>query len=143
MENKEQTNSNEREIQALIGRYLHLRSSNEPAAANAPHMDDDQLSAFTEGNLSQREARPIVSHLVDCSYCRHITADLVRLDFALAETEPTRATAATSEPSRVSEALSGLLARIFGTSGSAVFAHEEPKKDEGEDDKKKEKEDDN
>ena len=141
MENKEQTNSNEREMQALIGRYLNLRSSREPVAANAPHMDDDQLSAFAEGNLSQREARPIVSHLVDCSFCRHITADLVRLDFALAETETAPAAAAASEPSKVSEVLSGLLARIFGTSGSAVFAHEDPKKDEA-DDKKEEKDND-
>src|SRR5438128_3320148 len=136
MEKQEQTNSNERDIQALIGRYLNLRTSNEPAAANAPHMDDDQLSAFTEGNLSRRETRPIVSHLVDCSFCRHITADLVRLDFALAATESAPAASAASEPSKVSEVLSGLLARIFGSSGSAVFAHEDSKENEADEAKK-------
>ena len=141
MENKEHASSNEKDIQALVGRYLNLRSANDPVAGNAPHMDYDQLSAFTEGNLSEREARPMVNHLIDCSFCRHITADLVRLDFALAETETPRSAATESEPSKVSEVLSGLLARIFGTSGSAVFAHEDPKKDENNDEEKKKEED--
>ena len=116
-------------IQALLGHYLNLRSSNEPAA-NVQHLDEDSLSAFTEGNLSLREAEPIVSHLVDCSFCRHITAELVRLDLAFAEMGHMPGETRSSEPSKVSEVLSSLLSRIFGSSDAAVFAHEDPKKDD-------------
>ena len=40
--------------------------------------------------------------------------------------------AETSEPSRVSGVLSGLLSRIFGTSDGAVFAHNEEKDEEAD-----------
>lgn len=129
MEKKQQTNPNEMEIPALLGRYLNLRWANE-SSANMQHLDDDLLSAFTEGNLSSREAEPIISHLVDCSFCRHITAELVRLDLALAELDHTPAQARLREPSKVSEVLSSLLSRIFGSNDAAVFAHEDPKKDD-------------
>jgi hypothetical protein len=136
---KEQTNTSEMQIQALLGRYLNLRSSNESPDGRA-HLDEDSLTAFTEGNLSLREAEPIVSHLVDCTYCRHITAELVRLDLAFAEADTAPALASESAPSKVSEVLSGLLSRIFGTSDAAVFAHEDPKKDEEDEDKAEDEE---
>lgn len=140
MEKKEQTNSNEIKIQALLDRYLNLHSSN-GALANVQHLDEDLLSAFIEGNLSSREAEPIVSHLVDCSFCRHITAELVRLDLAFAEMEHTQAQARVSAPSRVSKVMSNLLSRIFGSGDAAVFAHEDPKKGEDEEAKTEEEKD--
>ena len=123
-------NSQEAMMQGLIGRYLKVRSAESRNATSAgPHLDMDSLAAFTEGNLSAGEARPMVSHLVDCSFCRHITAELVRLDLAFSDNPVMSPAAETSEPSRVSEVLSGLLSRIFGTSDGAVFAHNEEKDD--------------
>ena len=133
MENKGQMNSQEAMMQGLIGRYLKVRSANERnTAAKGPHLDNDSLAAFTEGNLSELEARPMVRHLVDCSFCRHVTAELIRLDLAFAVNSVMSPAAETSEPSRVSGVLSGLLSRIFGTSDGAVFAHNEEKDEEAD-----------
>ena len=127
----------ENKIQGLLDRYLRQRaSSSVPALASESHLNDDSLTAFVEGNLSAREARPMVSHLVDCSFCRHVTTELVRLDLAFAETDVIESRAETSEPSSVSEVLSGILSRIFGTNDGAVFAHQE---NESEEDAEKEK----
>ncbi len=128
-------------MQGLIGRYLKVRSTVErDAAANSPHLDNDSLAAFTEGNLSELEARPMMSHLVDCSFCRHVTAELIRLDLAFADNPAIIRAAETSEPSKVSAVLNGLLSKIFGTSDGAVFAHNE--KDEPADKPKDKEEDD-
>jgi hypothetical protein len=130
MENTGQMNSQEAMMQGLIGRYLRVRSAeSRNATAAGPHLDTDSLAAFTEGNLSAAEARPMVSHLVDCSFCRHVTAELIRLDLAFADNPPVNQAVETAEPSKVSEVLSGLLSRIFGTSDGAVFAHNEKDED--------------
>lgn len=134
MENKGK-NLEELRIQGLLDRYLNRQTAN-GLAEN--HLDEDSLTAFVEGNLNERESKPIVSHLVDCSFCRHVTTELVRLDFAFAG-EPIQAIVPEKEPSKVSEVLNGLLARLFGTGDSAVFAHhetEEPNKDEEIDEEK-------
>jgi len=131
MENKGYMTPQESAIKDLVGQYLKVRSEADfNRSANGPHLDHDSLAAFTEGNLSAREAKPLVSHLVDCSFCRQVTAELVRLDMAFAETPAAAPITETIEPARVSEVLSGLLSRIFGTTDGAVFAHEEKDEDE-------------
>jgi hypothetical protein len=142
MENKEYMTPQEAAIQNLVGQFLKARSANNfNRAAGGPHLDQDSLAAFTEGTLSEREAKPIVSHLVDCSFCRHITAELIRLDMAFAEAPAATQIAETAEPRRVSEVLSGLLSKIFGTTDGAVFAHEEKKEDEEKKSENKDSED--
>jgi hypothetical protein len=136
MNNKGQINSEDLRIQGLIDNYLRFRSSN-AIINNDKHLDEDTLTAFVEGNLSPRESAPALRHLVDCSFCRHVTAELVRLDFAFADQEAAMpATARQSEPTSVSDVLSNLLSRIFGTSDSAVLAHQEPEEEKKEEDKK-------
>lgn len=125
MGSTENINVGDVRFQGLLKSYLRLRSSTGSPQITTHHLDEDTLSAFTEGNLSQREATPIVSHLADCSFCRHKTAELVRLDLAFAESELSPAIVETREPSKVSEVLSGILSRLFGTGEAAVFAHEE------------------
>jgi hypothetical protein len=127
MENKWQLQAQDIQIQGLLDNFLKLRSAdNYQGMSKENHLSDDSLAAFVEGNLNQRETKPIVSHLVDCSFCRHVTAELVKLDYAFAETEEIRGVnTGVSEPSRISEVLNGLLARIFGSNDGAVFAHEE------------------
>jgi len=144
MKNLEKNNAPEAMIESLVGQFLKARSGTEfNRSADGPHLDHDSLAAFTEGNLSEREAQPIVSHLADCSFCRHVTAELIRLDLAFADAPAPAPIAAAAEPSKISEVLSGLLSRIFGTSDGAVFAHnadskaEEPEADnEGEEEER-------
>lgn len=119
-------------IQGLLARYLALRPAGTSSNVGSSHLDEDTLSAFTEGRVSDREATPVILHLTDCNFCRHRTVELVRLDlnFAdLSDAAPVRETSA--EPASISSVLSGILARIFGTNDAAVFAHEE-RKDESE-----------
>ena len=132
MENKGKINPIDLKIQGLLDRYLRVRSANKGFENGQTHLDEDSLAAFVEGNLTRREAQPMVNHMVDCSFCRNITAELVRLDLAFAEnTQPVEAIE--SQPTKVSEVLSGILSRIFGTSDGAVFAHhEEDSKEEKE-----------
>lgn len=126
MENKGLTNPQDIQIQGVIDRYLRSTVTSD-SLGSGQHLDEDSLAAFTEGNLSLREARPIVSHLVDCSFCRHVTAELIRLDLAFAE--ELQVAAVENQPSRISEVLNNLLSRIFGNNEGAVFAHQEKDED--------------
>ena len=137
MEKITQLNPQELQIQGLLDRYL--ASKNKISEAGTAHIDEDSLSAFVEGTLNYRESENVVSHLVDCGFCRHASAELIRLELAFAEEEIPAALPSSNEPSRISEVLSGLFSKIFGTADGAVFAHEEPKKDEKKDESKDEK----
>lgn len=136
MENDGKINPSELKIQGLLDRYLRFQSKTNEFETQA-HLDEDSLTAFVEGNLSKREAQPMIAHLVNCSFCRHVTAELVKLDLAFAEeTDPIAAVE--SQPTKVSEVLSGILSRLFGTNDDAVFAHHEEEEESEEDEDKKE-----
>ncbi len=139
MENTGNINSEELKIQRLLNRYLNRQSTANVLSIQENHLDEDSLTAFVEGNLNERESKPMVSHLIDCSFCRHVTAELVRLDFAFAD-EQVPVFVKESQPSKVSEVLNGLLARIFGTGDSAVFAHHETEEKVETDEENKEEE---
>lgn len=133
MKNEAQNTTPDVRIQGLLEQYLRLRASDRDLTqAGDRHLDEDSLNAFVEGNVGEREAAPILTHLVDCSFCRHVTAELVRLDFAFAETDGAGAIAESREPAKVSEVLSGILSRIFGTNDGAVFAHQESEEEESD-----------
>jgi hypothetical protein len=133
MNNKEQIKSEELRIQGLLDRYLRFRSS---TANPSAHLDEDSLSAFVEGRLTRNESSTILRHLVDCSFCLHVTSELAKLEMAFSEESLTDSVPA-AEPTRISDVLNGLLSRIFGTQNdAAVFAHEEKPEDEKEEDKK-------
>jgi len=130
MENTGKRSADELKIQELLGAFLASRESLKSSAAETSyHLDEDSLAVFAEGNLSERESMPVISHLVDCGFCRHKTAELVKLDLDFAGADQPM-TVADREPSKISEVLSGLLAKIFGTTDEAVFAHHEKKEDE-------------
>ena len=136
MENTQPNSTENVKIQGLIGRYLGLRKRGIGSGNSGGHLDEDTLNAFTEGTLSEREALPLVNHLSDCSFCRHRTVELVRLDLHFAELDAPVLLHEMQEPASVASVLNGILSRIFGSSEAAVFAHEEPEKKE--DDEKKE-----
>jgi len=50
--------------------HLHLRRRAQIAPPIAPdeHLDDDLLSAFTEGRLNENESAPVLKHLVACPF---------------------------------------------------------------------------
>ena len=127
MENKKFTDSQDIQIQGLLDRYLRSQALNKNVISGE-HLDEDLLAAFTEGNLNEREAQPIVSHLVECSFCRHVTAELARLELAFAG-EDVQAVASENQPSKISEVLSALLSRMFGANDGVVFAHQEKEAD--------------
>lgn len=124
MKNKWLKDPQDVQIQGLLDRYMRSRIPGEDFTAQMEHLDDDSLTAFIEGNLGERETKPIINHLVGCSFCRHVTAELIKLDFAFAE-ETIQIAVDKNQPSRISEVLSNLLTRIFGANDDAVFAHQE------------------
>ena len=135
MINQGQINSEELRIQGLLDRYLKFRS----AAGSETHLDDDSLSAFVEGRLGERELSPVIKHLIECSFCLNVTAELTKLEMAFAE-EKLPVVAPVSEPVKVADVLKGVLSRIFGTheSGASVFAHEEKEEEQKSEEKKDE-----
>lgn len=135
MGNTQPNNTETVKIQGLLGRYLELRSREAERSEFLAHLDEDTLSAFTEGTISEREALPVVNHLTDCSFCRHKTVELVKLDLQFADMDAPVQVREANEPASVASVLNGILSRIFGSSEAAVFAHEEPEK---EDEEKKE-----
>ena len=122
----------------LVDRFLvSRRILKSSAAETSVHLDDDSLATFVEGKLSRRELGPTVNHLVDCSFCLHKTAELVRLDIEFSEAGQFARIADTSQPSKISAVLSDLFSKIFGTNDGAVFAHQEKDEaDETHDEKK-------
>lgn len=133
MEHAKDLSTENARMHDLLDRYFASRRSLKSSAAETSfHLDDDSLATFVEGSLSLRESGSVVGHLVDCRFCLHKTAELVRLDTELAEFDQAPAVQAASQPASISTVLSDLFAKIFGTSDSAVFAHEEKKEDEDE-----------
>jgi hypothetical protein len=134
-------NPQENYIQHLIGGFLASRKNLLTVARESDqHIDHDMLAAFTEGTLTERESTPIVSHLVDCGFCRHVTAELIRLDTAFAEQEQTAPIAAVTESPGISAVLSELFSKIFGGSDGEVFAHQEEPEEEAPEEAEEEKE---
>lgn len=138
MENEEIIDPLEVKMQDLLNRYLRLRSTTGGFESQQSHLDEDSLTAFVEGNLSRREAGPMLSHLVACSFCRQVTAELIKLDVFFADEAPVPAPA--EKPAKVSEVLGDILSRLFGTNDGAVFAHHEEKEEKEEKVEKEEKE---
>ncbi|MCO6511171.1 MAG: hypothetical protein J5I65_10315 [Aridibacter famidurans] len=122
----------------ILGAYLRSDTSSKEFEER-DHLDGDTIAAFVEGNLSEREARPVNSHLVDCSFCRHRSAELIRLDLEFAE-ETAKAPEAKPAPTKVSDVLSGILGKILGAGEGAVFAHQEDEDNKEEDVKDDEEE---
>ncbi|MEK7722810.1 MAG: hypothetical protein AAB336_00520 [Acidobacteriota bacterium] len=131
MINKGQINAEELKIQGLLDRFLKFRNANNNLRENESHLDDDSLTAFIEGKTNERELTNIIKHLVDCSFCLHVTGELTKLSDAFAEDEVI-ITQTRKEPTKISEVLSGLLSRIFGTNDGAVFAHQQDEEKEAE-----------
>lgn len=122
-------------FQELLGGYLRHNASKSAADAVTAHPDEDTLSVFAEGGLSDRELTPVVAHLSECGNCRGITTELIRLEMAMDETFAPPAASASAEGADLAATISNWFSRVFGTSDATVFAH-------SEDDESKEKDQD-
>lgn len=68
-------------ISRIVTERLKLRLASEnPSVAATEHLDADTMAAFVEGRFDDAEARPLISHLVNCASCLHLTAELIRYD---------------------------------------------------------------
>jgi anti-sigma factor ChrR (cupin superfamily) len=107
----------------MIHQHLQRRAMVQPPVVMNVHLDEDALSAFVEGRLSETESAPVVQHLVACGSCRRATAELVRLEAEIGPaTESTPATE--QEPGRIRKLLDDLASRVLPhTEGDAVFAY--------------------
>ena len=117
-------------MRRMIHEHLQRRAMVAPPMLSAAHLDEDALSAFLEGRLSESEAVPVTSHLVYCGFCRRITAQLVRLESELGESEITTI-AGPEEPGRIRRLLQDLAARVLPAADddAAVFAYHAPAED--------------
>ena len=113
----------------MIHQRLHQRTAVEPPMIAGAHLDEDALSAYMEGRLTEAEASPIIVHLVSCGFCRRITAQLVRLESDLGVEERSNVDAP-PEQGRIRRLLSELASRVMPFSGDdAVLAYHAPAED--------------
>ncbi len=118
------------DISNLIGRRLRTRAADETLMFDSDeHLDADTVAAFVEGRVAEPGAAQITSHLIVCSACRIATARTMHLECVTAEAnieepEPVTATG------RLRKFLGDLAGRAFSPSDEAVFAYQEPRKEE-------------
>ena len=127
-------------LRRMVHQHLGRRGTLAPASTAAgAHLDEDALSVFVEGRLSERESAPFIRHLVACASCRHITAQLIRLDTELSVSETPAPVPSTEGPGRIRRLLADLAARVLPSSeDDVVFGYHAPaddfeKKDEAKD----------
>lgn len=112
-------------IRQLIDRRLKSRLPAEVMLDPfAEHLDEDAICAFVEGRLEEAEAAPVTSHLVACSFCRHTTAQLIKLE---SQFDSSDHAAVNEGPGRVRLWLESLAARVSPSfEEDAVFAYQNP-----------------
>ena len=116
-------------MRRAIHNRLRARALVDSPVLSGAHLDEDALAAFSEGRLSEREAAPIVSHLVACASCRRITTHLIRLasETSFAESASLEHKA---EPARARSFFKELASRLFAVrEDEAVFAYHAPAED--------------
>lgn len=114
-------------MQPLLQQHLRRRAGLEPPLVAGSHLDEDSLTAFTEGYLTEPETTPIITHLVDCAFCRRTTARLINLAAELGETssQATSPVPAPEAAGRLRRLLDRLAARVLPASDDvAVFAYQ-------------------
>ncbi len=115
-------------ISYLIEQRLKERSAGESTDMSS-HLDEDTITAFVEAGLEEPEYLSAVSHLIKCGECRSTTAQLVRLEFELDESNESVPYEESS--SRLGAFLSGIAANLVPSNQEdAVFAYQNPETEE-------------
>ncbi len=118
----------EKDMEKLLMIYLNLSLV---IPEEGVHLDEDTTANLIEGNLSKRELKPIVKHLVNCAFCRHLTAEIIKFDSMLAEQESIQV----SQPTKISETIRELLSEFFQPMPASLEAFEEKTEDKREETK--------
>ena len=118
------SNQGEKQFEGLLSLYLRQRQTKIDFNKIQPHLDEDSLSAFAEGSLTQTQAAPILKHLIDCILCRRVTAQLAELNNALNDVS---SNVETIEAGNWREFWNTLTESVFRPYDSAVVAHEDKK----------------
>lgn len=108
--------------------YLIVQRLRERSITTSPetHPDEDTITAFVEARLVAAEYLPLMSHLIECGVCRRATAQLVRLEFELDESDE-EAAPFEEHSSRLGSFLSGLASHLVpSTEEDTVFAYQNP-----------------
>jgi hypothetical protein len=114
----------------MIHQHLQRSAINASPAVADVHLDEDALSAFVEGRLTETESSPVIQHLVGCGFCRRATAQLIRLESEVGSTETATPAVEQEEPGRIRSLLDSLAARVLPQSeGDSVFAYHAPAED--------------
>src|SRR5437660_119832 len=91
----------------------------------AAHLDEDAMSAFVEGQLSENETGSIITHLTSCGSCREFTARLIRLESTFTADE--ESLMVEDAPSRLRQFLERFASQVIPSgSEDAVFAYQNP-----------------
>lgn len=126
------TNKETDNLRRMVHAHLRRQSLSAPPMVASAHLDEDALAAFVEGRLGETDSPPVVRHLVACSFCRRITAQLIRLESEVgAETRDAAEQPVPQEDhSRVRRLLAELGERVFPQSADdSVFAYHAPAED--------------
>lgn len=106
--------------------HQRLRTNTEVEVV-AAHPDEDTLCAFIEGRLEENASSEMVSHLIACSSCRRVTAQVTRFDAAPDLDGDLVHEAEDTEPGRFRQIIENLASRVFpATSEDVVFAYQNP-----------------
>lgn len=117
-------------IRLMIHQHLQRNAMAAPPVLTDAHLDEDALSAFVEGRLTETESSPVIQHLVGCGFCRRASAQLIRLESELGPMEAGASEAERDEPGRIRTLLDNLASRVLPQSeGDAVFAYHAPAED--------------
>jgi len=110
-------------IRRLIDARLKARTRQNAARAVAGHPDEDVINAFVEGWLEESDSKSLISHLVSCPSCLHLTAQLIRSDPATEDVVSPSAAADQGPLQRFFERLAtGVMP---STQEDAVFAYQD------------------
>ena len=120
-------------IRLLIDIRLKARLSDQNlSSSSAAHPDDDVINAFVEGQLEDAESLSVISHLVSCTSCLHLTAQLARFEPEMDEVSST--SPPNEDPGPLQRFFDRVAAGVLPSiDEDAVFAYEEKKEsDAGE-----------
>ncbi|HEV7843283.1 MAG TPA: hypothetical protein VGO69_06270 [Pyrinomonadaceae bacterium] len=117
-------------IRLMIHQHLQRNAMVTPPLVTDVHLDEDALSAFVEGRLTEQESAPVIQHLVGCGFCRRATAQLIRLESEVGSTDVGASEATQDEPGRIRTLLDDLASRVLPQAeGDTVFAYHAPAED--------------
>ena len=127
---------------ADLGRLIELRlkarlSAGASSKSATPHPNEDLINAFVEGELGEAESHYLVSHLVECATCLHLTTELTRheqLKDGINSPDPIPGPLE-EQPGPLQGVIDSFANAISPRHEDAVFAYQEPEEAQrGEDD---------